>query len=67
MCYLGVHHEEGGGGRLVQELASPGGIALDREGKALAVADTGNNRYYIKQPNLSQMQIFESIITLPEK
>lgn len=42
VSYIGLHQQEGGG--YLQELSSPGGIDLARDGKTLAVADTGNNR-----------------------
>ena len=43
MSYIGLNQQEGGG--YLQELSSPGGIDLARDGKTLAVADTGNNRW----------------------
>ena len=43
VSYIGLHQQEGGG--YLQELSSPGGIDLARDGKTLAVADTGNNRW----------------------
>ena len=43
IAYIGVHPVAGGAG-LVQELSSPSGIALSVDGKAVAVADTGNSR-----------------------
>ena len=45
------HQQEGAKG-YIQELASPGGIALSMDGKAVAVADTGNNRL-VKRCNKS--------------
>ena len=43
VSYIGLNQQEGGG--YLQELSSPGGIDLARDGKTLAVADTGNNRW----------------------
>ena len=43
VAYIGLHHQEDGKG-YIQELSSPGGIALSVDGKAVAVADTGNCR-----------------------
>ena len=42
VSYIGLTQQQGGG--YLQELSSPGGIDLARDGKTLAVADTGNNR-----------------------
>ena len=43
VSYIGLTQQQGGG--YLQELSSPGGIDLARDGKTLAVADTGNNRW----------------------
>ena len=42
LACIGVQkHEEG----YTHELSCPGGLALSMDGKAVAVADTGNNRH----------------------
>jgi len=46
VSYIGLHAQEDGQG-FMQELASPGGMDLSEDGKALAVADTGNSRVRI--------------------
>ena len=46
VAYIGLHHQEDGKG-YIQELSSPGGLALSMDGKAVAVADTGNCRQAI--------------------
>eukprot|EP00090_Calanus_glacialis_P006939 TRINITY_DN15420_c0_g1_i1.p1 TRINITY_DN15420_c0_g1~~TRINITY_DN15420_c0_g1_i1.p1 ORF type:complete len:649 (-),score=159.41 TRINITY_DN15420_c0_g1_i1:13-1755(-) len=50
VAYIGLHHQEDGKG-YIQELSSPGGIALSVDGKAVAVADTGNCRIKIYSAN----------------
>ena len=42
VAYIGVHKQEEG---YSHDLATPGGLALSVDGKAVAVADTGNHRY----------------------
>ena len=41
VAYIGVHKQEEG---YSHDLSTPGGLALSVDGKALAVADTGNHR-----------------------
>jgi len=48
VAYIGVHKQEEG---YSHDLSTPGGLALSVDGKAVAVADTGNHRIRVYSAN----------------